>query len=170
MEMVTLVDNNDRRIAIEEKLRAHERGLLHRAFSIYVFDSRARLLIQRRAFSKYHSGGLWSNTCCSHPRPSEDLEKAASRRLMEEMGFCCSFRKLCQFTYKAPVDHLIEHEYLHIFAGSYDGEVIPNEAEVAQYSWVKLDKLTRDIEIYPDRYTIWFRISLPRVLSAMPHQ
>jgi len=121
-ELVVLVDENDNEIGVEEKINAHRKGLLHRAFSIFVFNSKNELLLQKRAADKYHSGGLWSNTCCSHPRPGENLKDAAHRRLQEEMGFDCSLREVFSFLYKKSFDNgLTEHELDHVFFGKFDG-------------------------------------------------
>lgn len=165
-EQLILVDRHDLAIGTEAKLRTHQLGLLHRAFSIYVLNSQSQMLLQRRAFGKYHSGGLWSNTCCGHPRPDEDTRAAAQRRLLEEMGFHCELRTLCHIVYKAEVGNgLIEHEYLHVYAGRYEGEVSLNAEEASGYAWVELEALRRELQQHPEKFTLWFRIVLPEVLG-----
>ena len=165
-ENILLVDENDNIIGEGEKLKTHQEGKLHRAFSIFVFNSKGELLLQRRAKSKYHSGGLWSNTCCSHQRSKEILGKAIHRRLKEEMGFDCDLKKIFTFTYKVKLDNgLFEHEYDHVFIGNFDGEPNPNTNEVDEWEWVDLKKLKQDMQKNPDNYTYWLRMSLDRVIS-----
>jgi isopentenyl-diphosphate delta-isomerase len=157
MEQVVLVDKEGNDIGVASKLEAHKKGLLHRAFSIFVFNERDEVLLQQRAFDKYHSGRLWSNTCCSHPRPGESLDQAVHRRLQEEMGFDCDLQELFTFRYKQEFDNgLIEHEYDHVFRGYYDGEVNPDPAEVARYKWVSWDFLVGDAK-NNQSYTYWLR-------------
>ncbi len=163
-ERVILVDENDNEIGTEEKLKAHEKGLLHRAISICVFDSKGRMLLQKRNSQKYHSGGLWSNTCCSHPRPGEPVEHAAHRRLMEEMGFDCKLDENGHFIYEAKLDHgLTEHELDHLFIGKYEGKVNPDPNEVEDYKWIDMDELKKDIEKNPSKYTEWFKIIIKKL-------
>jgi len=165
-EKVILVDENDRETDIIEKMKAHEDALLHRAFSIFIFNSEGKMLLQQRAFGKYHSGGLWTNACCSHPRPGESIDRAAHRRLKEEMGFDCPLSEFFQFIYLAELDHgLIEHEYDHVFTGIHDGPMTIDPAEVASYRWMTIDELRTDVKRHPENYTIWFRIALDRVLE-----
>ena len=141
-------------------------GWLHRAFSIFVFDSCGRLLLQRRASHKYHSGGLWSNTCCSHPRPGEALEDAVQRRLVEEMGFQCELHPAFHFVYRADVGRgLIEHELDHVFIGHSDAEVVPNAEEVSDWTWSSPEEVLADVSARPSRYTFWFRHIVDRTLS-----
>ncbi|MCC7250278.1 isopentenyl-diphosphate Delta-isomerase [Hyphomicrobium sp.] len=157
-ETVVLVDADDRAIGTAEKLDAHRRGLLHRAFSVIVWDSRGRQLLQKRAASKYHSGGLWTNTCCGHPRPGEPVEKAALRRLGEEMGFSCAIEWLGVVRYQARFDNgLAEHEIVHVFRGLYDGPVTPDLAEAESYQWCDLDDIRDAIAAAPKCYSVWFR-------------
>lgn len=163
---VVLVDADDVPQGTADKLEAHVNGWLHRAFSIFVFDSHGRLLLQQRAPHKYHSGGLWSNTCCSHPRPGETLDDAVQRRLEEEMGFRCELHPAFHFVYEADVGAgLIEHELDHVFIGYADATVIPNRDEVSDWTWISRDDLLADISSRPDQYTFWFRHILNRTLS-----
>ncbi|MGH7601529.1 MAG: isopentenyl-diphosphate Delta-isomerase [bacterium] len=165
-EMVILVDPHDRQIGVEEKMKAHREGKLHRAFSVFVFNEKGEMLLQKRAPQKYHSGGLWTNACCSHPRPGEAIEQAALRRLEEEMGFACQLKKAFHFIYKAELDAgLIEHEFDHVFVGNYNGQVCPNIDEVADYRWVNIDALNSDLDLVLEKYTIWFKIALRRALK-----
>jgi len=169
-EQVILVDTADQEIGLAEKLQAHREGKLHRAFSIFVFNSQAKLLLQKRARTKYHSGGLWSNTCCSHPRPGEPVEHAAHRRLREEMGFDCALREIFSFTYHMKLDNdLAEHEYDHVFLGTFDGKPAPNPADVDAWKWIDLKTLARDVGAYPERYTYWFRICIDQVIWHHDH-
>ena len=141
-EKVILVDKNDNQIGFMPKLEAHQKGVLHRAFSIFIFNNKYELLLQKRASSKYHSGGLWTNTCCSHPRQDEDILDAANRRLIEEMGIETILRKVYEFTYKAELDNdLTEHEFDHVFYGVYneDPEINPDEAD--DFKWIDMDSL-----------------------------
>jgi len=165
-EYVVLVNEQDEQVGVREKLRAHVDGTLHRAFSVFVFNSDGNLLLQQRHPGKYHSGGLWSNTCCSHPRPGEAVEAAAQRRLQEEMGFDCGLERLFGFVYKTQLDHdLYEHEYDHVFVGRYDGAPIPNDVEVSGWRWVRPEVLRSSVAEDPRRYTYWFRLALDRVLT-----
>jgi isopentenyl-diphosphate delta-isomerase len=161
---VILVDARDGEVGTEEKMRAHREGLRHRAFSTCVFDSRGLLLLQRRVRHKYHSGGLWSNTCCSHPRPGEHLLDAAHRRLREEMRFDCDLSARFAFVYKANLGNgVIEHEYDHVLVGRFDGDPTPDPNEVDAWTWKALDEVRHDLEIHPEAYTVWFKIVLRHV-------
>ncbi|MBS7250291.1 MAG: isopentenyl-diphosphate Delta-isomerase [Candidatus Freyarchaeota archaeon] len=167
-EMVILVDQNDNEVGTGEKMKIHEEGRLHRAFSIFVFNSKGETLLQKRAKSKYHSGGLWSNTCCSHPRPGEDTEQAAHRRLKEEMGFDCDLKKIFAFVYKANLDHnLTEYEFDHVFVGNYDGKVEINPMEAEDYKWVNMKTLKDNVEKHPEKYTVWFKIAFNEILKFL---
>ena len=159
-ERVILVDERDAPVGELEKLEAHRRGTLHRAFSVFVLDGEGRVLLQRRAEAKYHSGGLWSNTCCGHPRPGEETRAAATRRLREEMGFECALEGVGAFVYHARVGDLMEHELDHVFAGRFDGDPRPDPAEVAEWRWISMDELARDLEVHPERYTVWLANAL----------
>lgn len=155
-ERVILVDERDHELGSEGKLAAHRSGALHRAFSIFVRDRTGRILLQRRAVGKYHSGGLWSNTCCGHPRPGEPLIDAARRRLREEMGFDCRLDDVHQFIYRAELDNgLIEHELDHVLVGTFEGTPSPDAAEVAEWRWIEPEVLVADYAQAPERYTAW---------------
>ena len=170
-DSVVLVDAADRPQGTAEKLEAHTEGWLHRAFSVFVFDDQGRLLLQRRAADKYHSGGLWSNTCCSHPAPNESPSAAAQRRLQEEMGFSCAVQSAFRRTYRAPVGAgLTEHEVDHVFVGRADDVTVQaNPNEVTEWRWVAPAALREDVSARPDQYTPWFRLLLEDALSAAPH-
>lgn len=153
---VVLVDKNNQPIGVAEKLEAHQKGLLHRGFSVFIFNKAGELLIQRRNPAKYHSGGLWSNTVCSHPSPSESLRDAVHRRLKEEMGFDCKFKEIGCFQYRVEFDNgLIENEWDYVLTGQYDGEVKPNPEEVSEYKWIEMAELEEDIAKNSDKYTYW---------------
>jgi isopentenyl-diphosphate delta-isomerase len=158
-EKVILVNERDEPLGLMEKMEAHRKGLLHRAFSVFVTNQKGEILLQQRALSKYHSGGLWTNTCCSHPRDGEEVEQAAHRRLMEEMGFDCPVEKLLEFTYRAELDKgMIEHEYDHLFIGTCNENPSPNSEEVMDFKWVGLQDLKESIKNKPEEYTEWFKI------------
>jgi isopentenyl-diphosphate delta-isomerase len=158
---VVLVDPNDREVGTCSKLSAHVEGKLHRAVSVFVFDRQDRLLLQRRAETKYHSGGLWSNTCCTHPYPSESPAAAADRRLQEEMGFGCELEPTGSFVYRAEFENgLIEHEYDHLFTGRFEGRPHPDPLEVGDWRWMTAAELSDDRQARPDDYTAWFWIAL----------
>lgn len=159
-EKVILVDKNDNQVGLMPKLEAHEKGILHRAFSVFIFNNKYQLLLQKRASSKYHSGGLWTNTCCSHPREDEDILDAANRRLDEEMGIKTSLRKVYDFIYEAKLDNnLIEHEFDHVFYGLYDEDPIINKDEVDDFKWIDMETLNDSIINNGDNYTVWFKIA-----------
>jgi isopentenyl-diphosphate delta-isomerase len=164
-EYVILVNEKDEVTGTMEKMQAHREGLLHRAFSVFIFNENGEVLLQQRALHKYHSPGLWTNTCCSHPRVGETVEQAAHRRLMEEMGFDCALSYLTSFIYKVEFEAgLYEHELDHVFKGLYTGEVSPNAEEVAAYQWFSWDQLLADTATHPERYTYWLRDILTRQL------
>jgi len=163
---IILVDDNDKQIGTEEKLKAHKEGKLHRAFSIFIFNSKNELLLQKRADFKYHSGGLWTNTCCSHPRPYKNIEEEAKKRLEEEMGIKVNLKKLFTFKYKSSFTNgLTEHEYDHVFIGRYDNDPVPNADEVSEWKWVSLKELKKDVKDNPDNYTEWLKICLDKVIN-----
>jgi isopentenyl-diphosphate delta-isomerase len=163
-EFVVLVDPSDQEVGTAEKLEAHRRGLLHRAISVFLFDRDGRLLLQRRGAEKYHAAGLWSNTCCGHPRPGEPPARAAARRLEEEMGLDCPVRSLGQVRYRAAVsDDLVEHELDHVFVGRCDRDPSPDSHEVSGWEWVALDALQERLDRTPARFTPWLPILLERL-------
>ncbi len=167
MEQVILVDTHDEDMGIMEKMEAHELGILHRAFSIFIFNKKGELLLQQRAFDKYHSGGLWTNTCCSHPRPQENIASAAHRRLQEEMGFDTDLNHAFSFIYKVGLDHgLTEHEYDHVFTGIYEAEIVANKDEVAAYTYKSIQSISSEIELQPQQFTEWFKIAFERVVQV----
>lgn len=156
---IILVDDKDNQIGTGEKMAVHKAGKLHRAFSIFVFNSQRELMLQKRASGKYHCGGLWTNTCCSHPRPNENLIEATKRRLQEEMGFGCDLEEVLSFIYKVKFDNgLVEHEFDHVLVGKFDSEPEINPDEVEDWRWIKMEDLFKDIKLNPDNYTPWFRI------------
>ena len=160
MEQVILVDEHDQPIGLMEKQAAHIEPHLHRAFSVFVFNSKGELLMQRRAFSKYHSPGLWTNTCCSHPRDGETTQDAAQRRMKEEMGMECEMHEVYTFMYKAPVGQgLTEHELDHVFIGQSDDTPNINHEEVESWKYISLDELKNDLSQHPECYTEWFKIT-----------
>lgn len=164
MQEVILVTETDEEIGTMEKMEAHRRGVLHRAFSIFIFDEWGNMLLQKRAKGKYHGGGLWSNACCSHPFPNESIEEAADRRLGEELGFNTPIKKAFTFTYRAAVENnLIEHEYDHVFFGTYSGVLNPDKGEVEAVTYLDMDDLERKIGEQPSKFTQWFCIVFPQV-------
>jgi isopentenyl-diphosphate Delta-isomerase len=165
---VILVDERDEQIGTMEKLEVHQKALLHRAFSIFIFNSKGEVLLHRRADKKYHSAGLWTNACCSHPAPGDDLLSAAHKRLHEEMGISAPLQKAFAFTYKAVLENgLTEFEYDHVFTGVYDGDVFPNKEEVSDYCFKSMEELQQSIESHPQKYTEWFKIALPKLEEFM---
>lgn len=161
---VILVDEDDKQIGLMEKMEAHRKSRLHRAFSIFIFNSKGEMLLQRRAAGKYHSAGLWTNACCSHPLPNEETREAAHRRLKEELGFNAPIRKIFDFIYRADLENgLSEHEFDHVFAGVYDGPVEPNPLEVSSYKYLALDEIAAAVQRYPEQFTYWFRLAFDQV-------
>ncbi len=164
MEEVILVNTDNEVLGYMEKMEAHEKGLLHRAFSIFIFNTKGEILLQKRAISKYHSGGLWTNTCCSHPRKNESFLDAANRRLSEEMGMSCVLNEVFSFIYKAELDNnLTEHEYDQVLFGTTDQIPVLNKAEAEDYKYIKPDQLKIDIHDNPSQYTEWLKISFEKV-------
>lgn len=157
---VITVNKKDKEIGKEEKIKAHQEGKLHRAFSIFIFNEKGELLLQKRAESKYHSGGLWSNACCSHPRPGFDLKKEAKKRLKEEVGIKTTLKEVFSFIYKAKVGDLIEHEFDHVFVGKFNGDPKPNGKEVEEWRWINKRELKKDLKENPEKYTPWLKIIL----------
>jgi isopentenyl-diphosphate Delta-isomerase len=158
-EKVILVNEKDEQIGLMPKMEAHEKGLLHRAFSVFVFNDKNELMLQQRAHSKYHSPGLWTNTCCSHQREGESNIEAGKRRLQEEMGFSTELKDTISFIYKAPFDNgLTEHEFDHILVGKFNNEPNLNPEEAAAYKWLPLEEVKEDMKQNPQIYTEWFKI------------
>jgi isopentenyl-diphosphate delta-isomerase len=158
-EKVILVNENDEQIGLMPKMEAHEKALLHRAFSVFVFNDKNELMLQQRAKNKYHSPGLWTNTCCSHQRDGENSIAAGKRRLQEEMGFVTDLNETTSFIYKAPFDNgLTEHEYDHILVGTYNEDPNPNPEEVADWKWMPVEDIKLEIKDNPGQYTEWFKI------------
>jgi len=173
-EMLVLVDEKDRPIGTQEKLAAHLIPQRHRAFSVFIFNSNGETLIQRRALGKYHSPGLWANSCCGHPRPGEEVVDAASRRLGEELGFSCPLDPLTKVCYTLKLEkNLWELEYTHVFKGTYEGVINPNSEEVCELKWVSPKHLHNDIQKYPENYARWFRLYILKhfdIIFNQPHQ
>jgi isopentenyl-diphosphate delta-isomerase len=165
MEYVITVDEADRPTGTEEKLAAHQKGILHRAFSIFLFNDQGEMLLQQRALDKYHSGGLWTNACCSHPAPGEETMNAAHRRLNEEMGFDCDLKFWKTFQYHAAVNNeLTEHEIDHLYTGTYNGVIIPTPQEVYAYRYASLADIKKWMDDRPETFTAWFRMIFPDFL------
>ena len=158
-EQVILVNEYDEQIGLMPKMEAHEKAVLHRAFSVFVFNTKNELMLQQRAAHKYHSPLLWTNTCCSHQRDGESNIEAGIRRLKEEMGFTTALKETTSFIYKAPFDNgLTEHELDHIMLGYYENEPIINKQEVEDWKWMPLEDVKHDINVHPEQYTAWFKI------------
>ena len=167
---VILVDESDRPVGVEDKLAAHQGGgKLHRAFSVFLFNTAGQMLLQRRAAGKYHFGGLWTNSCCSHPRRDETLEDSARARLRHELGIDVPLTELFSFVYRAedPASGLTEHEFDHVLVGRFDGHPRPNVDEVSEWEWVDVRELLDDVRRRPQRYTPWFKLVLERVVARM---
>lgn len=164
LQQVLLVDENDEVLGVMEKMEAHQKALLHRAFSVFVFNSKGEMLLQQRAAHKYHSPGLWTNACCSHPQPGEETAAAAIRRLQEEMGFVIPVQKVFDFVYKAAFDNgLTEYEFDHVFAGEYEGPVLFNADEVQDICYKAMPEISNSLQTHPQKYTAWFHLAFPRV-------
>ena len=165
-QQVILVDKNNRVKGFEEKIKTHKEGKLHRAFSIFIFNSKEELLIQQRAKTKYHSGGLWSNTVCSHPKPNETYQRAVHRRLREEMGFDCKLKKIFCFVYTANLQNgLIENEYDCVFIGKFDGKPKPDPGEIMDCEWISIKELKKRISSNPNSFSVWLKIALERITN-----
>lgn len=164
MEQVILVDDHDNELGWMEKIEAHRKSLLHRAISVFIVTAEGKWLMQRRAINKYHSGGLWTNTCCTHPQPGETSIQAAKRRLQEEMGIKTDLKEIFQFKYKDMLDNeLTEHELDHVFLGISNKKPTINTTEVAEWKYISYNKLIAEISRYPESFTIWFRKIVERV-------
>ena len=158
------MDEKDSPVGTMEKMEVHEKALLHRAFSVFIFNTKGEMLLQQRANNKYHSAGLWTNACCSHPAPGMNTLHAAEKRLGEEMGFQVALQKAFDFIYIAPFENgLTEHEFDHVFVGVYDGEIMPNPDEVRGFCYKSLTEIKNSLQINPDNYTEWFKIAFPKV-------
>lgn len=167
-EQIILVDENDNELGFLDKLSVHQKGLLHRAFSVFIFNSKGEFLLQQRADEKYHSPGLWSNTCCSHPNKGEVLQDAIKRRLQEEIGLQCEVDFKFKFTYKMKFDNgLTEHELDHVYFGYSDDEPILNAKEVKSWRYINLENLQNEINQHPQQFSIWLRLCFPQVVESM---
>ena len=170
---VILVDEHDVQTGTMEKMEVHQKALLHRAFSIFIFNEKREMLLHKRAEKKYHSGGLWTNACCSHPQPGEETLAAAQMRLQQEMGFNTELKKAFDFIYKVSFDNgLTEHEFDHVFIGTYDGDIVPNAAEVSDYCFKPVAEIKNLIQSHPQKYTEWFKIAFPKMeayLETLPN-
>ena len=163
-DQIVLVDKDDREVGKAEKMAVHKKGLLHRAFSVLVFNSKGELLLQQRAKEKYHCGGLWTNTCCSHPRKGETVSQAAHRRLLEEMGVDCELEEIFSFSYRVDFPNgLTENEFDHVLMGKSDDQPKPDPKEVEQWRWVSLRALRTEIRKNPEIYTYWFKILIEKL-------
>jgi isopentenyl-diphosphate Delta-isomerase len=161
---VILVNAADEPIGTMEKMEAHRKALLHRAFSVFIFTPRGQMLLQQRADNKYHSAGLWTNACCSHPSPGEITEKAASRRLKEELGFTTPLEKVFDFTYRSEYENgLTEHEFDHVYVGIYDGNITLNRAEVKDVCFQDLNEIASSLAAFPNKYSSWFHLAFPLI-------
>lgn len=171
MQEVILVTENDTEVGRCEKMYAHEQGLLHRAFSIFLFNSHGEMLLHKRAMAKYHSGGLWTNACCSHPAPDVPIELSLQERLQFEMGMQCPLAHAFHFVYKAHLDHeMIEHEFDHVYIGVTDARPDPNPKEVDEWQYFNTEELQKMIEKNPELFTAWFKIALPKVLKHIENK
>ncbi|PIQ42743.1 MAG: isopentenyl-diphosphate delta-isomerase [Gammaproteobacteria bacterium CG11_big_fil_rev_8_21_14_0_20_46_22] len=166
-EYLILVDEQDREVGTSEKQAAHEKALLHRAFSVFIMKG-DEVLLQQRQSSKYHCGGLWTNTCCGHPRPNEETKAAAERRLHEELGFAQPLKDVGSFTYRAEFDNgLTEYEFDHVFFAEYDDQTIsPNPDEVSAIEWLSVEKLKQRLKKAPEQFTPWLGLALSVLLKA----
>ncbi len=163
---VVYVDEQDNELGTGEKLEAHQKGVLHRAISVFIFNRKGELMLQKRAKTKYHSGGLWSNTCCSHPRPGEDIAVAARRRLQEEMGFTTAVRHVHHLLYRTTFQNgLIENEYDHMFVGESEATPVLDSEEAEEWKWMSPEAIRKDVKECPEKYTFWFRLAFEQVLS-----
>jgi len=164
LQQVILVNEQDEVMGTMEKMEAHRKGALHRAFSVFIFNARGEMLLHQRALNKYHSGGLWTNTCCSHPQPDEEMHTSAKRRLQEEMGFAIEPERIFEFIYRAEFNNgMTEHEFDYVLAGEYEGPVSINKEEVMDYCYKSMDDVRRSLEQQPQKFTQWFHLSFPRI-------
>ena len=168
MEEVILVNEQDEQVGTMEKMEAHRKAVLHRAFSVFIFHDKGEMLLQQRAVSKYHSGGLWTNACCSHPKPGEETIDAAQRRMKEELGFGATLSKAFDFTYKADFENgLTEYEFDHVFVGNYEGNIEPDPKEVKEYCFKSMEEIRETLQSHPQKYTVWFAIAFDKVWDWM---
>jgi isopentenyl-diphosphate Delta-isomerase len=166
-----LVNENDEPIGKMEKMEVHLKGLLHRAYSVFILNEKGEMLLQKRAAGKYHSPGLWTNACCSHPQPGQELIPAATIRLQEEMGFTTSLEKAFDFIYKASFDNgLTEYEFDHVLLGNYDGPIHPNYEEVEDYRYLSLTEIKKLVQSNSSDYTPWFKIAIPKLAEYLENQ
>ena len=164
MSELVLVNEMDEAVGTMEKMEVHQKGLLHRAFSVFIFNDKGEMLLQQRADNKYHSAGLWTNACCSHPLQDEIVQQAAQKRLQEEMGFTTIITAAFTFIYKTDFDNgLTEHEYDHVFTGIYEGDIAPDPREVKDYCYMTMDAIKTAIASHPQKYTSWFKIAFPKM-------
>ncbi len=165
-EDVILVNEKDEPIGVLEKMEAHRKALLHRAFSVFIFNKKGEMLLQQRAKNKYHSGGLWTNACCSHPKPGEDTRTGAMRRLKEELGFTTDLKKIFDFTYKSGFENgLTEFEFDHVFVGDHNSAIFPDKDEVSDYCFMSPGAIASSLQSHPDKFTAWFHIAFPMVID-----
>jgi len=163
-QQVILVNEKDEVKGTAGKMEVHRKGLLHRAFSVFVFNKRGEMLLQQRAMNKYHSGGLWTNACCSHPEPEEETKRGAMRRLKEELGFETPVEKIFDFVYKATFDNgLTEHEFDHVFSGEYEGKLNVNPDEVNDFCYKEISEIKDTMQTHPQKYTAWFHLAFPKI-------
>lgn len=168
METIVVVNERDEWMGVCEKMYAHRNALLHRAFSVFIINKKGEMLLQQRSLNKYHSGGLWTNACCSHPRPNEDVLSAARRRVKEELGLDVAPEKLFDFVYKAELENgLWEHEFDHVFIAYADGPVIADEAEIMQTKYLAIDAIFSELQQHEERFTVWFKIAFPKVAACL---
>ncbi|HAI84642.1 MAG TPA: isopentenyl-diphosphate delta-isomerase [Chitinophagaceae bacterium] len=170
MEFVILVNEYDEPIGQMEKMEAHRKGLLHRAFSVFAFNEKGEMLLQQRAKEKYHSPALWTNACCSHPRENETVTEAAERRLFEELGFSTKVSKVFSFTYKASFDNgLVEHEFDHVLIANITNDTViqPNPHEVMDYCFMSVDSIQEALQSHPEKFTAWFHIAFPKLVAHL---
>jgi isopentenyl-diphosphate delta-isomerase len=165
---VILVDEQDAEVGKMGKMEAHQKGLLHRAFSIFILNDKGQMLLQQRTLSKYHSGGLWTNACCSHPQPGETILEAANKRLQEEMGFTTELTEAFSFVYNAKFNNgLTEYEFDHVLIGKYNSPIAPNESEVKDYCFLSINQINAALQITPQKYTAWFKIAFPKLVEYL---
>jgi isopentenyl-diphosphate delta-isomerase len=168
LDKLILVDEHDVPVGTIGKMEAHQKALLHRAFSVFIFNSKKEMLLQQRALNKYHSGGLWTNACCSHPYEGQETGAAAEKRLQEEMGFTVALNKAFYFVYNAPFDNgLTEYEFDHVFTGMYEGVITPDASEVADYCYMSMQDIKNSLQSHPKKYTEWFKIAFPKMESYL---